>query len=60
MSTQLIDRIRAEIDWPAVVVATGGFAQTIAPDTTAIDIVDDALVLEGLRIIHARNRGGSG
>lgn len=56
----LIDRIRAEIDWPAIVVATGGFAQTIASDTTAIDIVDDALVLEGLRIIHARNRGGSG
>jgi type III pantothenate kinase len=53
----LIQRIRDEIDWPAVVVATGGFAQTIARDTHAIDVVDDALVLEGLRLIHARNRG---
>lgn len=53
----LIARIRSEIDWPAIVVATGGFAPTIARDTDAIDIVDDALVLDGLRLIHARNRG---
>jgi type III pantothenate kinase len=56
----LIDRIRAELDWPAFVVATGGFAPTIARDTDAIDVVDDALVLEGLRLIHARNRGHEG
>lgn len=55
----LIRRIREEIAWPTIVVATGGFAQTIAPDTDAIDIVDDALVLEGLRLIHTRNRGPS-
>lgn len=53
----LIARIRAEVDFPVKVVATGGFATTMATHTTAIDVVDDALVLEGLRIIHARNRG---
>jgi type III pantothenate kinase len=53
----LIARIKAEIDFPTRVVATGGFASSLAPHTAAIDVVDDALVLEGLRIIHARNRG---
>lgn len=53
----LITRIKSEVDFPTRVVATGGFAQVIAPQTKAIDVVDDALVLEGLRIIHARNRG---
>ncbi len=53
----LIARIEAEVDFPTRVVATGGFASVIAPQTPAIDVVDDALVLEGLRIIHARNRG---
>lgn len=53
----LITRIKGEVDFPTRVVATGGFAQVIAPQTKAIDVVDDALVLEGLRIIHARNRG---
>jgi type III pantothenate kinase len=53
----LIARIRGEVDFPVRVVATGGFAATMAAHTPAIDRVDDALVLEGLRIIHARNRG---
>ena len=52
----LIARIQAEVDFPTRVVATGGFASSLAPHTKAIDVVDDALVLEGLRIIHARNR----
>ncbi|MBK6920768.1 MAG: type III pantothenate kinase [Deltaproteobacteria bacterium] len=53
----LIARIRDEADFPVRVVATGGFAATLAAHTNAIDAVDDALVLQGLRIIHARNRG---
>ena len=52
----LIARIKDEVDWPVRVIATGGFAPTIAKESTAIDEVDDALVLEGLRYIHARNR----
>lgn len=53
----LISRIKDEIDWPVRVVATGGFADTMARETDLIDCVDDALVLEGLRLIYARNRG---
>lgn len=52
----LIARIRSEVDWPVKVVATGGFGQTLAAESEAIDVVDDALVLEGLRLIHQRNR----
>lgn len=52
----LIARIRDEVDWPVRVVATGGFARTIARESKAVEIVDDTLVLEGLRLIHGRNR----
>ncbi len=52
----LIERIRNEVDFAVRVVATGGFAKTMASHTASIDVVDDALVLEGLRIIHTRNR----
>lgn len=38
------------------VIATGGMAELIAPHTEAIDEVDPLLTLEGLRIIHERNR----
>lgn len=54
----LIVRIRGELDWPVAVVATGGFAHLLAQESEAIDVVDDTLVLEGLRSIHARNRKG--
>ncbi|MCR9165415.1 MAG: type III pantothenate kinase [Nannocystaceae bacterium] len=52
----IIARIKEEVDWPMTVIATGGFATTIARESTTIDEVDDALVLEGLRYIHSRNR----
>lgn len=51
----LIHRIREELEWPCRVVATGGFAPVVADQSAAIDVVDDALVLEGLRLIHLRN-----
>lgn len=52
----MIRRIRGELDYPVAVVATGGFAPNVARETDVIDAVDDALVLEGLRLIHARHR----
>lgn len=52
----LVARIRREVSWPAKVIATGGFAGLLASESDAIDVVDDALVLEGLRLIHNRNR----
>jgi type III pantothenate kinase len=56
----LVARIKAEVGWPCRVIATGGFASLVAKESSVIDVLDDALVLEGLRIIHARNQGGRG
>ncbi|WP_106394484.1 type III pantothenate kinase [Enhygromyxa salina] len=53
----MLGRIRGELPWTARVVATGGLARKIAPETAAIDVVDDNLMLDGLRLLHRRNRG---
>lgn len=51
----MLRRLRGEIEWPACVVATGGLARKIAPETDMIDIVDDNLMLDGLRLLYHRN-----
>src|SRR5690348_17990315 len=38
------------------VVATGGLAPLVASECSSIDNVDEFLTLEGLRIIHERDR----
>jgi type III pantothenate kinase len=53
----IIGRIRAELQEPARVVATGGLAESLAPDVPSIEAVDPVLTLTGLRLIWARNRG---
>ena len=37
-------------------VATGGLARKVAHETDAIDVVDDNLMLEGLRLVYELNR----
>jgi type III pantothenate kinase len=49
-------RLRGELGEEAVTIATGGLARVIVPFTETIDRVDDLLTLEGLRIVHERNR----
>lgn len=52
----LVNRIQAELDEKARVIAAGGFASLIAQATSIIDIINPDLTLIGLRIIYNMNR----
>ncbi len=52
----LVKRMRAELGGAVVVVATGGLATLVAPETQLIDHVDGELTLRGLRIVWERNQ----
>jgi type III pantothenate kinase len=52
----LCARMAAELGTGPKVVATGGLASLVAGISSAITEVDDQLTLDGLRIIHERNR----
>jgi type III pantothenate kinase len=56
----IIERILAELsadsDTPPRIVASGGLAHLIAPDSRYIQEIDDMLTLNGLRILFERNR----
>ena len=52
----ICERMKAEVKSNPLVVATGGLAKIVAPETKNINVVDDMLTLEGLRIIYLRNK----
>jgi len=58
----VVDRIKEEVkkDWPdepePKIIATGGLAKLLAPETKAIKEIDEHLTLRGLQIIYNRNR----
>lgn len=53
---KLIDKMKKETRENATVVATGGLAGLIAPETGSIDKIDPHLTLEGLKIIYELNK----
>jgi len=52
----IVERMKAEAKSNPKVIATGGLAVVIAPETKSIEVVDENLTLEGLRIIHLKNK----
>ncbi|MFT3916786.1 MAG: type III pantothenate kinase [Anaeromyxobacteraceae bacterium] len=52
----ICDRMAAELGFGPTVVATGGLAALVAGVSKAITEVDEHLTLQGLRILHERNR----
>ena len=50
----LIRRMKTELGGGATVIATGGLATVVAPESALIDIVDGDLTLHGLRIVWER------
>ena len=53
----MVARIQKELDQPAKVIATGGYAELIARETEVINMVNPNLTLVGLRLIYQMNMG---
>lgn len=51
----LIDQIESELGYQTTVVATGGLAKVIIPNCNKKIILDDELLLKGLKLIYDKN-----
>lgn len=56
----LVRRMKAELGGAAVVVATGGLAAVVAPESALIEHVDPELTLRGLRLVWERQAPSPG
>jgi len=56
LTDEIVTRMRASVDFPCVVVATGGLAPLIAKDSKTIEHTDEMLTLTGLGLLWERNR----
>lgn len=54
---ELVTRIQTELGQKALVIATGGLASLIAPESRTIQEVRPFLTLEGLELIYRKTRG---
>lgn len=52
----IVSRIQKELGEKALVVATGGYVELLAKETSIIDKVNPDLTLIGLRLIHLMNK----
>lgn len=53
---EIVDRMKRESRENPKVIATGGLAGLVAPESKSIETVEEYLTLEGLRILYLRNR----
>ena len=53
----IIDRMEEELGQKTTVVATGGLAKKIIPHCRRKIILDDNLMLKGLKVIYEKNKG---
>ena len=51
----IVERMKAEVKANPLVIATGGLAKIVEPETRSIDKIEDMLTLDGLRIIYNLN-----
>jgi type III pantothenate kinase len=51
----LVTRLKKEMGHEVKVIATGGIAPLIAKETTTIDLIDENLTLEGMKLLYERN-----
>ncbi len=57
MVKEIVLRMKVELDFEPLTIATGGLAGLISDETGVIDEVDEHLTLDGLKILWERNRG---
>jgi type III pantothenate kinase len=51
----IVERMKAEVKSKPLVIATGGLARVVAPETKSIEKIEEMLTLEGLRLIYNLN-----
>lgn len=56
MIDEMLRRMRKEMRVLAQAIATGGDAALVVPHCREVDLLDESLVLQGLRLIHEDNR----
>ncbi len=57
---EMVRRLQDELGGKAKVIATGGMAALIGPETGVVDAIEPDLALIGLRLLYQRNRGQGG